>query len=137
MISTLLFENDGVKQVSNPTTHKKTTIIDPKLVPGWAILDPVVTAGLPPHITAATTMDALTHALEAYTNTFATEETDRYALMAIKLIYENVQKAYDTPKDLAAREALLVGSFYAGMAFTRAFVGYVHAFSHNIGGKLE
>ncbi len=121
--------------ISDDKTHKKTTMVSPKLVPKVAILDPEVTTGLPPHITSSTTMDALTHALEAYTNTYATDEVDRYALKAIKLICDNVEKAYNTPTDLEAREALLVGSFYAGMAFTRTYVGYVHAFSHNIGGK--
>ncbi len=121
--------------ISDDVTHKKTTIVSPKIVPKVAILDPLLTVGLPPHLTSTTTMDALTHALEAYTNTYATQETDEYALKAINLICSNVEKAYKTPDDLEAREALLVGSFYAGMAFTRAYVGYVHAFSHNIGGK--
>lgn len=121
--------------ISDDETHKKTTIVSPKIVPSVAVLDPELTVGLPKHLTATTTMDALTHALEAYTNTYATEETDGYALKAINLICSNIEKSFNQPTDLEAREALLVGSFYAGMAFTRTFVGYVHAFSHNIGGS--
>ncbi len=122
--------------ISDDVTHKKTTIVSPKIVPDVAILDPALTTGLPGHITSTTAMDALTHALEAYTNvSYASEETDMYALKAINLICHNVVEAYKNPTNLVAREALLVGSFYAGMAFTRTYVGYVHAFSHNIGGK--
>ncbi len=120
--------------ISDDVTHKKTTIVSPKVVPNIAVLDPEITTGLPKHITSSTAMDALTHALEAYTNTYATEETDRYALKAINLICNNIETAYNEPTNLEAREALLVGSFYAGMAFTRTYVGYVHAFSHNLGG---
>ncbi len=124
-----------VAVISDDITHKKTTIVSPKIVPKVAILDSALTTGLPPHITSSTAMDALTHALEAYTNTYATDETDGYALKAINLICNNIKVAYNDPTNLEAREALLVGSFHAGMAFTRTFVGYVHAFSHNIGGK--
>lgn len=122
--------------ISDPVSHKKTTIVDPNIIPLCAILDPEVTVGLPPHITAHTAMDALTHALEAYVSKYATDETNRYASIAIKLIYENLEKVYQNPKDLDGREALLVASFYAGLAFTRTYVGYVHAFAHNIGGKF-
>ncbi len=125
-----------VAVISDDVTHKKTTIISPKIVPKVAILDPELTTGLPKHITSSTAMDALTHALEAFTNSYATEETDQYAKNAINLICNNIEIAYNNPTDLEAREALLVGSFYAGMAFTRAQIGYVHAFSHNIGGKF-
>lgn len=121
--------------ISDDITHQKATIVSPKIIPQIAILDPELTVGSPAHITTSTAMDALTHALEAYTNTYATKETDSYALKAIHLICENIETCYNTPTDLVAREALLVGSFYAGMAFTRTYVGYVHAFSHNIGGK--
>ncbi len=125
-----------VAVISDDQTHSKTTMISPKFVPRVAILDPTLTTGLPKHITSTTAIDALTHALEAYVGTYATEETDSYALKAINLICNNVVEAYNNPTNLVAREALLVGSFYAGMAFTRTYVGYVHAFSHNIGGKF-
>ncbi len=125
-----------VAVISDDQTHTKTTTISPKLVPKVAILDAALTTGLPKHITSTTAIDALTHAIEAYTSTYADAETDAYALKAINLICNNVVEAYKNPNNLEAREALLVGSFYAGMAFTRTYVGYVHAFSHNIGGKF-
>lgn len=125
-----------VAVISDDETHQKFTIISPKVVPKVAILDPALTIGLPPSVTSSTALDALTHAVEAYTTTFANDETDRYALKAINLICNNINTVYDDPKNIEAREALLVGSFYAGMAFTRAYIGYVHAFAHNIGGKF-
>lgn len=122
--------------ISDPKTHLKATIVDAKIVPAIAVLDPKLTVGLPPHITAATAMDALTHAVEAYVSGYATDETKEYSSVCIKLIYENLLQVYKTPADIEAREALLVASFYGGMAFTRTYVGYVHAFAHNIGGKF-
>ncbi len=125
-----------VSVISDSKTHKKTTIIDPKIVPSHAVLDPSLTLGLPPHITASTAIDALTHAVEAYISNNATEETRRYSEISIKLIYDNLLKVYENPTDMDGREALMLGSFYGGLAFTRAFIGYVHAFAHNIGGKF-
>lgn len=124
-----------VAVVSDPVSHRKTTIVDPKLIATDTILDPTITTGLPSHITSTTGLDALTHAVEAYVSGFANKMTDKMALKAIKLITENLEIAYNTPGDIAARENLLLGSMYAGQAFTRTYVGYVHAFSHNIGGK--
>lgn len=69
-------------------------------------------------------------------STYATDETDKYSEIAIKLIYDSIEKLYENPKDTKLREDMLVTSFYAGMAFTRTSVGYVHAFAHNIGGKF-
>lgn len=122
--------------ISDSMTHAKRQILDPRIVPTVAILDPQLTVGLPPHTTVSTAMDALTHALEAYTATYATPETDRYAEMAIKMIYEALPRAWEVPEDMQAREQLLVASFLAGMAFTTTYVGYVHAFAHTIGGKF-
>ncbi len=124
-----------VAVVSDPVSHRKTTIVDPKLIATDTILDPAITIGLPGHITSTTGLDALTHAIEAYVSGFANDMTDKMALKGIKLISENIEKTYNTPTDIEARENLLVGSMYAGQAFTRTYVGYVHAFSHNIGGK--
>lgn len=121
--------------ISDSDTHRKTQVLDPKIVPMVAILDPEVTIGLPKNTTAFTAMDALTHALEAYVASYATAETDRFCEAAIKLIYKNLLNVYSKPDDIEGREALLVASFYAGMAFTRTYVGYVHAFAHNIGAK--
>lgn len=122
--------------ISNPATHTKTVVVDGKGVPDAAILDPTLTAGLPPHITAATAMDALTHALEAYISGYATTRTKRLSEAAIRLIYKNIRQVFENPGDLKAREDMLVASFYAGMAFTATYVGYVHAFAHNYGGKF-
>lgn len=124
-----------VAVVSDPESHHKTTIVDPKLIATDTILDPAITTGLPGHITSTTGLDALTHAIEAYISGFANSQTDKMALKAIKLLTENLTIAYQDPTNIKARENLLVGSMYAGQAFTRTYVGYVHAFSHNIGGK--
>lgn len=122
--------------ISESDTHRKKQLLDPKLVPFAAVLDPELTVSLPQHITVQTTMDALTHALEAYTSTYRTAETDRMAEMAVVLIYENLPLVREEPQDLHAREQLLLASFLAGMAFTRVYVGYVHAFAHAIGGMF-
>lgn len=120
--------------VTNLQTHEKYAVNDPKLRPKYAVLDPELTAGLPADITAATGMDALTHAVEAYIGLSGTKSTDEYAEKAIKLIFENLEAAYNDGQNLEARENMLVASYYAGMAFTRAYVGYVHAVAHNLGG---
>lgn len=120
--------------VTNLQTHEKYAVNDPKLRPKYAVLDPELTTGLPADITAATGMDALTHAVEAYIGLSGTKSTDDYAEKAVKLIFENLETAYNDGGNLEARENMLVGSFYAGMAFTRAYVGYVHAIAHNLGG---
>lgn len=120
--------------VSNPKTHEKNAINDPKLRPKYAVLDPELTLGLPPHITSTTGMDALTHAVEAFIGHSNTAATEDYAKKATKLIFENLEIVYKDGKNVAARENMLVASFYAGMAFTRAYVGYVHAIAHNLGG---
>ena len=120
--------------VTDPTTHEKNAICDGKLRPKYAVLDPVLTIGLPPHITSTTGMDALTHAVEAYIGKSNVKSTIRYAEDATKLIHENLEKAYQNGKDIEARSNMLKASFLAGSAFTRAFVGYVHSIAHNLGG---
>ncbi|KZZ13837.1 alcohol dehydrogenase [Oleiphilus sp. HI0130] len=122
-----------VSVVSNPETHQKTPIIDPKLVPAMAALDGKLMLGLPPFVTAATGMDALTHAIESYISTNATDETRSYALAATKLIMENLETAVHDGKNLEARQNMAMASYYAGLAFTKAGVGYVHAIAHNFG----
>lgn len=98
------------------------------------MLDPELTLGLPPHITSTTGMDALTHAVEAYIGKSNVKSTEFYAEKATRMIYENLEEAYNNGKNIEARNAMLKASYYAGMAFTRAYVGYVHAIAHNIGG---
>ena len=120
--------------VSDPTTHEKNAIGDSCLRPKYAVLDPKLTIGLPPFVTATTGMDALTHAVEAYIGKSNVKSTKRYAEDATKLIFENLEKAYTNGKDMKARENMLIASYLAGNAFTRAFVGYVHAIAHNLGG---
>ena len=120
--------------VSDPNTHEKYAIADGKLRPKYAVLDPNLTIGLPPQITATTGMDALTHAVEAYIGKSNVKSTVKYAEKATKLIFENLETAYSNGKDIKARENMLYASFLAGSAFTRAFVGYVHAIAHNLGG---
>ena len=120
--------------VSNPKTHEKNAINDPVLRPKYAVLDPALTLGLPPHITSTTGMDALTHAVEAYIGNSNTADTEEKARMATKMIFANLETAYKDGKNVEARENMLLASYYAGVAFTRAYVGYVHAIAHNLGG---
>ncbi len=120
--------------ISNPDTHEKNAVNDPSLRPAFAVLDPELTVGLPPHITSTTGMDALTHAVEAYIGKSNTKQTAEDALIATKLVFENIETAYADGKNLVARENMLVASYHAGLAFTRAYVGYVHAIAHNLGG---
>ena len=123
--------------VSDPENESKLAIIDTRLVPKMAALDPTLMTGLPPHITAATGMDALTHAVEAFLGQWATAQSDRMALSAVGLIFENLRIACSDGGNLEARENMLLAATYAGMAFTRANVGYVHAIAHQFGGKYH
>jgi alcohol dehydrogenase len=119
--------------VSDEQAGVKASLIDPKLLPGAVALDPKLTLGLPPGVTAATGMDALTHAVEAYVSELAFAQTDGWAVAATRLIIGNLEQSYRDGSDMQAREAMLLGSYLAGMAFTRAGVGYVHAIAHLFG----
>ncbi len=123
--------------VSDPAQSRKFAIMDPKLVPVAAALDAALMAGLPPPITAATGMDALTHAVEAYISRNATAATDAEALEATRLIMINLPKVMKNGADLDARQSMALASFKAGVAFTTAGVGYVHAISHNFGARYH
>lgn len=123
--------------ISNPATHEKYAINDTALIPRIAVLDPILTAALPPHITAQTGMDALTHAVEAYIGRSNTKETKMMAVKASKLILDNIYNAYSDGSDLLVRENMQRASFYAGVAFTRAYVGYAHAIAHTLGGFYQ
>ncbi len=120
--------------ITDPSTHEKYALNDPKLIPPYAVLDPELTVKLPPHITSTTGMDALTHAVEAYIGRSNTRHTVDMAEKAVKLIFDNLEKAYANGTDITARDNMLHASYYAGAAFTRAYVGYVHAIAHNLGG---
>lgn len=120
--------------ISDHETKTKVIIADGKLMPKAAALDAELMKGMPPAITAATGMDALTHAIESALSVMGTDETRRLAYAAIKLIFDNLPKAYDEGTDIKAREAMAIASFWAGAAFTRSNVGYVHAIAHQFGG---
>ena len=121
--------------ITDSATHRKAAINDPFLIPKYAVLDPELTKGLPPFTTATTGMDALAHAVEAYTNhTYNTKLENRLAKEAVKLIHDNILIAFEDGANLEARQNMQRGAFYAGRAFTRGCVGYVHAIGHTLGG---
>lgn len=128
-------EATAIAVISNNETHEKGAVVDPSLIPKAAALDPEVMLGLPPHITAATGMDALTHAIESYIGRWQTDETNYYGLAACRLVFDNLAEACRNGANLEAREAMALASHYGGLAITNALVGYVHAISHNIGAK--
>ena len=116
-------------------THRKAVMMDMFIIPAYAILDPELTVTLPPDLTATTGMDALCHAIEAYTNhRYNTKFEDILAKRAVRLIYDNLYAAYKDGADIEARENMQIAAFYAGRAFTRGCVGYVHAIGHTLGG---
>ncbi|MFG6245333.1 iron-containing alcohol dehydrogenase [Vibrio diabolicus] len=121
--------------VSDPSSHIKTPLMDPKLVPLMAALDANLMIGLPPKITADTGVDALTHAIEAYVSRNATQETRAYSVAAIKLIFKHLPRVVAQGDDVEARHKMAMASYYAGLAFTKASLGYVHAFAHTFGAK--
>ena len=121
--------------ITESETHHKAPINDLVLIPKYAVLDPELTLTMPPGLTATTGMDALCHAVEAYTNhLYNTPVENIMAVRAVKLIYDNLYKAYKDGSDIEARENMQIAAFYAGRAFTRGCVGYVHAIGHTMGG---
>ena len=112
-------------------------IVDWRVTPNVAIDDPLLMAGMPPALTAATGMDALTHAIEAYVSTIATPITDACALKAIELIATNLRAAYSNGEDMAARDNMCYAQYLAGMAFNNASLGHVHAMAHQLGGFYD
>lgn len=123
--------------IRNEKTLEKFAVTDLHLMPSMAVLDPSLTISVPPKLTATTGMDALTHALEAYLGKSNTRATKKQATSACKLIFANLLPAYNEPTDLVARGAMMDAAYLAGQAFTRAFVGNVHALAHAIGGKYN
>jgi alcohol dehydrogenase class IV len=118
----------------DPIAKQKFAITDLCLCPRAAVLLPELTYDLPPQITAHTGMDALTHAIEAYLGIIGTDFTRQKSLNACSLIFANLLPAYEQGQNHQYRENMLLASFYAGEAFTRASVGYVHAIAHSLGG---
>ncbi|MGI6072513.1 MAG: iron-containing alcohol dehydrogenase [Lachnospiraceae bacterium] len=121
--------------ITDSATHRKASINDPSILPKYAVMDPELTVGLPPFITATTGLDALSHAVEAYTNrTYNTKLENRLAKKAVRLIHENLLVVYRDGKNPDARQNMQIAAFCAGRAFTRGCVGYVHAVGHTLSG---
>ena len=123
--------------ITDDKTHYKYPISDFPLIPKIAVLDPKVTFTLPPHLTASTGMDALTHAVEAFIGGSTVKKSRDYAIRATQLIFENIEKAYKNGTDETARRNMLIASNLAGGAFSRSYVGYVHAVAHSLGGAYN
>lgn len=123
--------------ITDPEIKHKYTMNSFPLIPKYAVLDPEVTLTLPPHLTATTGMDALTHAVEAYIGGSTTKETRAYAKEAVKLIFENLEIAYADGKNEVARRNMLRAAYIAGIAFSKSYVGYVHAVAHTLGGQYN
>ena len=123
--------------VTDARTRDKYAISDFPLIPKYAVLDPEMTLALPPHLTATTGMDALTHAVEAFIGRSTTKDTREDASAAVALIFRYLERAYRDGGDLEARRELLTASFRAGCAFTKSYVGYVHAVAHSLGGAYD
>lgn len=120
--------------ITDTSRHVKMAIADWRITPGIAIDDPVLMAGMPAALTAATGMDALTHAVEAFVSTIATPMTDACAIEAMKLVFKYLRKAVANGQDLVAREGMCFAQYLAGMAFNNASLGYVHSMAHQLGG---
>ena len=121
--------------ITNEKTHHKASMNDTSLMPKYAVLDPELTVGLPPKVTSTTGMDALCHAVECYTNnTYNSKLEKKLSEDAVKLIYDNLYEAYTDGSNIEARQNMQKAAFYAGRAFTRGCVGYVHAIGHTLGG---
>ncbi|MGL5039564.1 MAG: L-threonine dehydrogenase [Aeromonas sp.] len=123
--------------ITDETRHVKMAIIDKHVTPLMSVNDPELMLAKPAGLTAATGMDALTHAIEAYVSTIATPVTDASAVMAIELIAKHLRTAVNHGDDLHAREQMAYAQFLAGMAFNNASLGYVHAMAHQLGGFYD
>ncbi len=123
--------------ITDSRKKHKYTMNDFTLIPHYAVLDPKVTYSLPPHLTATTGMDALTHAVEAYIGNSTSKETRSLALDAVKLIFENIETACQDSKNAAARKNMLDAAYKAGIAFSKSYVGYIHAVAHSLGGQYN
>lgn len=130
-------ENTLAAVITDSEKKHKYVLNDFVLIPRYAILDAELTYSLSPHLTATTGMDALTHAVEAYIGRSTTKETREKALLAVKTIYQNIETAYHDGHNHAAREQMLNAAYLAGFAFSRSYVGYVHAVAHSLGGQYN
>ena len=123
--------------IVNSAERYKMAIISKIVVPDVALVDPETTLSMDPYLTACTGFDALTHAIEAYVSTASSPVVDVHALAAVDLIWKNIEQAVAFPGDLPARENMLLGSLQAGLAFSNASLGAVHAMAHSLGGFLD
>jgi alcohol dehydrogenase len=123
--------------ITDTSRKVKMAIVDWRVTPNVAIDDPLLMAGMPPSLTAATGMDALTHAVEAYVSTIATPVTDACALKAIELVSKNLRAAVANGEDMVARDNMCYAQYLAGMAFNNASLGHVHAMAHQLGGFYD
>ena len=121
--------------ITDSDAHHKYALMSFPLIPRYAVLDASLTYTLPPHMTSTTGMDALTHAVEAYIGRSTNRETRALALEATRLVFENVEKAYANGHDNRARENMLRAAYKAGIAFSKSYVGYIHAVAHSLGGR--
>ncbi len=121
--------------ITDAETHHKYPINDFPLIPMYAVMHPEITYGLPPFLTATTGMDAMTHAVEAFIGNTTTKGTREASIKAVKLISDNIVTAYNEPTNFDARNNMLHAAYLAGTAFTKSYVGYVHAVAHSLGGK--
>jgi len=128
-------EVTSVAVLTESKTHHKMTIVDWRLTADVSVNDPELMLSMPPSLTAATGMDALSHAIEAYVCTIATALTDSLAYEAITLVYRWLPVAFEHGDDIAAREGMCHAAFLAGLAFNNSGLGYVHALSHPLTGK--
>lgn len=123
--------------ITDRKAKHKYTMNNFTMIPRYAVLDPEVTFTLPPHLTATTGMDALTHAVEAYIGGSTTKETRKNARKAVKLIFDNIITTYREPTNREARKNMLYASHLAGLAFSKSYVGYIHAVAHSLGGQYN
>ena len=123
--------------ITDEDRHVKMAIVDRNVTPLLSVNDPELMVAMPKGLTAATGMDALTHAIEAYVSTAANPITDACAIKAMELISQNLRKAVQDGKDLTARESMAYAQFLAGMAFNNASLGFVHAMAHQLGGFYD
>nr|WHW29743.1 putative iron-containing alcohol dehydrogenase [uncultured bacterium] len=122
-----------VAVITNPDTHDKLPVVDSKMIPHYVALDAALMRGMPASVTAATGMDALTHAVESYLSTASTAQTEVKAVAAVRLVFDYLLVAYRDGDDLQARDAMAMAAFYAGAAFGKTSVGYVHGIAHQLG----
>ena len=130
-------EASAAAVITDPERRRKYSLADLFLIPDVAVLDPNLLLGLSPEMTAYTGMDALTHAVEAYINHYGSHAAHKNAKEAVSLVFEHLKASFDDGDNVLHREGMLVASYYAGLAFSSAMVGYVHALAHGIGGRYH